>query len=160
MAELGEEQQPLLSHGWGLSSGSAVKSRADNAQVMLIITQQSQPVTQVLIAFKELFLSPGRCWVWIFLGELSGPGCPRPPQALGTCSCLELEQNLPELLNFLQNFQLCWPWFVQAVIQFFVRVAWGASGPSTFWPRSFHQGQQSYSKYIENHLTFSLLCFS
>lgn len=65
-----------------------MKPRADNAEVMLIITQQSQPVTQVLIAFKELFLSLGRCRFWIFLGKLSGPGCPRPPQALGTCSYL------------------------------------------------------------------------
>lgn len=65
-----------------------MKSRADNAEVMLIITQQSQPVTQAPIAFKELFLSPGRCWVWMFLGELSGPGCPRSPQAPGMCSCL------------------------------------------------------------------------
>lgn len=88
MAELGEEQQPLLSHRSGLSTGSAVKSQADNAEGMLIITQQNQPVTQVLIAFEELFLSPGRCWVWIFLGKLRGPGCPRSPQALRACSCL------------------------------------------------------------------------
>lgn len=36
-----------------------VKSKFDNAAVMLTITQQNQPVTQVLIVLKDFFCSQG-----------------------------------------------------------------------------------------------------
>lgn len=80
----------------GLSTSSALKSRSDNAGVMLTITRQSQPVTQILLALRECFLCQGAGFgpAWVRWAVCTAPGVPCP---LGTCSCRAMSWSRGDL---------------------------------------------------------------
>lgn len=146
MAGLGRSSS-LCCHTGEDYPGISSETRADNAELMLIITRQSQPVTQVLIAFKELFLPPGTSWIWGFLGKMSGPGCPRLPRhwapaQSNTCPSCSHFSEFPAVLTFICTG--CDPILWQSSLRYI---------------RSLHQGQQSDSKDLGSHLAFPCCAF-